>query len=180
MENQPTCTCKLCRTNIKITRLHGGKDKVQEHDLLVFAQHYKLKPTKLTALIQRENYLIEVQKLKDIESFPISPCSYYSKDSNFIAQTHNLAFDGNIGSGASYFQNQIFGIKPIYRKGDCGFLCLWIGIMSGEEKLCEKYIKYLKNYVNDKYKECQDLFYYSSSQRAKKNKKWKKLSQYLL
>ena len=25
MENQPTCTCKLCRTNIEITRLYGGR-----------------------------------------------------------------------------------------------------------------------------------------------------------
>ena len=169
--NKSTCTCKLCRTNIEITRLHGGKDKVKEDDLLVFAQHYKLKPTKLLALVQRENSLIEVQKLKDIESFPISPCSYYSNDSNYNPQRHNLAFDGNIGSGASYFQNQIFGIKPIYGKGDCGFLCLWIGIMSGEKSQREKYIKCLVNYVKEKYKECRNLFHCSGSQRANKRQK---------
>ena len=43
--------------------------------------------------------------------------------------------------------------------------------MSGEDKFRNKYIQYLENYVKDKYNVCQELFYYSSSQRANKKQK---------
>ena len=57
---------------MSLTQLHGGKEFVKESQLLVFSQHYKLNDSKLPSLLQKENGLIEMKKLKDIESHPIS------------------------------------------------------------------------------------------------------------
>ena len=147
LEKDLNCTCKLCRTNISLTQLHGGKEFVKESQLLVFSQHYKLNDSKLPSLLQKENGLIEMKKLKDIESHPISSCPYYGSNDSHLIQEHNLTFDGNIGSGVSLFQNQIFGLKTVYAKGDCGFLSLWIALMSGEKSLKQKYVRKLNAYI---------------------------------
>ena len=89
-----------------------------------------------------------------------APCFQYED------KVHSNYFDSNLGSVKSILTNTFFGIKHVTGIGDCGFLCLMIGINSCKEIR----LKFNKNveefYINELGKNRQ--------KRQKKQKKQKK------
>jgi len=57
-----------------------------------------------------------------------APCFQYED------KVHSNYFDSNLGSVKSILTNTFFGIKHVTGIGDCGFLCLMIGINSCKER----------------------------------------------
>ena len=88
------------------------------------------------------------------------PCLQYK------GKVHLKYLDSNLGSVKSILTNTFFGIKHVTGIGDCGFLCLMIGINSCKE-ISLKFNKNVEEfYINELGKNRQ--------KRQKKQKKQKK------
>ena len=59
-----------------------------------------------------------------------------------------MFFDANIGSSSSVFQNELFGVKNITAMGDCGFLSVYIPIITSSEELKQEYSNYFFTYID--------------------------------
>jgi len=92
-----------------------------------------------------------------------APCFQY-KD-----KVHSNYFDSNLGSVKSILTNTFFGIKHVTGIGDCGFLCLMIGINSCKQRR----LKFNKN-VEEFYKNELRQNRQNRQNRQKRQKRQKK------
>ena len=82
---------------------------------------------------------------------------YFFSQQQYLNKEHSQNFDSNLDSVKSLLTNSFFGSKEMPGTGDCGFICLIIGINSDNEilqwfnkKILELYKKLIFGKVLDK------------------------------
>ena len=61
---------------------------------------------------------------------------------------HPIFLDANIGSSSSIFQNKLFGVKNVAAYGDCGFLSIYIALVTSSEDLRQEYTTCFLTYID--------------------------------
>ena len=103
--------------------------------------------TMLPYLVQRSNHLSDIKEMQALGGENMSKTCQ-----------HPIFLDANIGSSSSIFQNKLFGVKNVAAYGDCGFLSIYIAVVTSSEELREAYkncfltyIDQAMSYLNEKF-----------------------------
>ena len=106
----------------------------------IFARYHDLgkkASTMLPYLVQRSNHLSDVKEMRALGGESISKTCQ-----------HPIFLDANIGSSSSIFQNKLFGVKNVAAYGDCGFLSIYIAIVTSSEDLRQEYTTCFLTYID--------------------------------
>lgn len=107
-------------------------------------------PHLLTNVVHDVNSLYHIRKMKQIQKNFVS-CDLSSK-----SVEHPLFFDNNINKPSSILQNRVFGLRGIEGFGDCGFLCIYYGIISSPIR--NEIISNIIAYINEKNQNLPSIF----------------------
>ena len=131
-------SCVHCKT---AQCMKNNYDYKQEEQFNLFSKYYndsnELTTATLPYLIHNENHLRDVKEIRKLE-----------EEKNTKTCQHPMFFDANIGSSSSVFQNKLFGVKNVAAMGDCGFLSVYIPIITSSEKLKEEYSNCFFAYID--------------------------------
>ena len=106
----------------------------------IFARYHDLgkkASTMLPYLVQRSNHLSDVKEMRALGGESISKTCQ-----------HPIFLDANIGSSSSIFQNKLFGVKNVAAYGDCGFLSIYIALVTSSEDLRQEYTTCFLTYID--------------------------------
>ena len=89
----------------------------------------------LKYIIQSQNHLAHVKEMRPLD-----------RERHCNNCKHSLFLDANIGSPSLVFQNKRFGIKNVGAYGDCGFLSIYIAIITSDEDTKEECARNILEY----------------------------------
>ena len=107
-------------------------------------------PQLLTNVVHDVNSLFHISKMNQIQK------NFVTCNLSSMSVEHPLFFDNNINKPSSILQNRVFGLRGIEGFGDCGFLCIYYGIISSPVR--KEIISNITNYVNEKNENLPSLF----------------------
>jgi len=91
--------------------------------------------------VNRVNQLHFVNRIHRLDELHDCGCQHEGR------KNHSLFLDANIGVPSSFLSNRVFGIKPILAWGDCGFLAIYIAIVTSPNTFRTACIKKILQYI---------------------------------
>ena len=130
--------CIHCQTKECIK---ANYDFEEGRELSVFSMYNECgeKPELLPYLIHSEEHPQYIKQMRDIEI----------QRGGRTSCNHTKFLDANIGAPTSFYQHKMFGVKNVAGFGDCGFLSIYISIITSSEELKDQYTKCFLTYIED-------------------------------